>query len=194
MIYQVQLLKDVTRPNYLQALSRLRERMTLTDQPGIFGLFGGLFGLASNELYLVSYEPSVHDITPLLTDTGFEIQATTTLTPTVRPLNHEPRTVPGIYVFRWFTVKAENVQEIIRLSNQAWTSFEGGFDTEVQALFAADAARATDASTTMLLITRYRDLSVWQDSRSPAPEARENFLKRSALTIEAKPIATTLLL
>jgi len=45
----------------------------------------------------------------------------------------------------------------------------------------------------MLLVTWYQDLSVWEASRQPAPEARENFQRRHQLTLSALPIATTLL-
>ena len=115
----------------------------------------------------------------------------TVLEPTVRPLVHERRSKPGIYVFRWFSIRNKDVEEIARLSNEAWETFEAGFDTEVQGLF-AEVGRAKELGT-MLLITWYKDLSVWQDSRAPADAARELFMKRHELTIEATPIATRLI-
>jgi len=44
----------------------------------------------------------------------------------------------------------------------------------------------------MLLITWYKNLSAWEESRHPPKDARENFLRRHQLTLNAKPIATML--
>ena len=119
--------------------------------------------------------------------------------PTVRPLEHVARTVPGIYVFRWFDVNQSDVEEIAALSKEAWNTFEAGFDTQVQGLFAEAGMQQglneeqLGERETMLLVTWYRDLAVWQDSREPHPKARELFLKRHNLMKEAKPIATRLM-
>ena len=39
-------------------------------------------------------------------------------------------------MFRWFSIDNKDVDEIARLSETAWQTFESGFDTEVQGLFA----------------------------------------------------------
>ena len=95
----------------------------------------------------------------------------------------------GVYVFRWFSVDPTTIDEIAQLSATAWPDFESSFDTRVQGLFAED----TETPDTMLLITWYRNLTVWEQSRHPPQTARENFLRRHKLTLSALPVATTLL-
>jgi hypothetical protein len=193
--YTVTLLKDPERSNNLEAIKAIGADIApaLAERDiGVFGTFAPLFGLASNELYLVTHGDKEHSITAQIESATLAPLDSISLVPTVRPTEHTPRTRPGIYVFRWFDVYNKDIEEIAALSNEAWNTFEGGFDTEVQGLFCEE-----DTSTEkgkMLLITQYTDLSVWEASRNPAPEARENFLKRARLTIEARPICTRLIL
>lgn len=187
--YTVSLLKDGAHHNNLGAIQRMHEQVAPAagaEGIGLFGVFAPLFGLASNELYVVTWSDREHGIDAR----DLTLVDETRLVPTARPTEPAPRTEPGIYVFRWFTVPNRNVDEIVRLSTEAWVSFEGGFDTEVQALFAEpDRSAGTGI---MLLVTWYRNLSVWEASRRPSPEARQNFMRRAELTIEARPIATRL--
>ncbi len=189
--YQVHLLKDPGRPGILALLSHLRDLLLpALPREDLFGIFQGLFGLASNELYLVT-GTDAHEalIEQVLAETGFEIVTRHEMVPTVRPQGKHTCTRDGIYVFRWFDVMGRDIDEIARLSAQAWITFEGDFETGVQGLFAEpDRERGK-----MLLVTWYRDLSVWQASRQPPPEARENFLRRHQLTLQAFPVATRLL-
>ncbi|MDG1205143.1 MAG: hypothetical protein P8N51_07205 [Pseudomonadales bacterium] len=176
-----------------------------------WGVFHGVFGLATNELYWVLHEDldastsntdnlvKFDDIVRRLTDADVLIIDQKRFKPTVRPLEHVARTASGVYVFRWFDVNESDVDEIAALSKEAWNTFEAGFDTEVQGLFAEAGLKEgsneelSDGRETMLLVTWYRDLAVWQDSREPHPKARELFLKRHGLMKEAKPIATRLI-
>jgi hypothetical protein len=162
-----------------------------------YGIFFGLFGLASNELYLMamreddgSSQNGITPLTQLIPEHDFILRESYQLSPTVRPVEHTPRTRGGIYVFRWFTIFNRDVEEIVKLSYEAWVPFEGGFDSEVQGLFAE--RDLCPEKGTMLLLTWYRDLSVWEASRRPPQEARERFLKRHNLTLETIPIATRL--
>lgn len=165
----------------------------------LYGIFFGLFGLASNELYLMAMSEnggsSSGGITPLsglITEHHFNLREGYQLSPTVRPTEHTTRNKSGIYVFRWFLIHNRDVDDIVKLSEEAWVSFEGDFDSEVQGLFAE--RDRTPEQGRMLLLTWYRDLSVWETSRKPSPEARERFLKRHKLTMETIPIATRLYL
>ncbi len=193
-LYQVYLLKDPGQPNASALVNFTQGSLNLILKDRgytCFGVFQGLFGLASNELYLViSTEDETMDVSQNVLAEGYEIRQRLELVPTVRPTHHEPREQPGIYVFRWFTVRLDDVTEIASLSAEAWKTFEGGFDTEVQALFVEQHPDPERGK--MLLITWYRDLSVWQASRQPPAEALENFMKRQALTLEAFPVATRL--
>lgn len=190
--YQVSLLKDPANPGPVAMLAHLRDRLA---SPGgvagaqVFGMFQGLFGLASNELYVVVHGESPGlDVSAAAGD--YRVVATTNLVPTVRPTEHRRCEREGVYVFRWFTVRNRDVDEIARLSEVAWQTFESGFDTEVQGLF-REPHRDHELGR-MLLITWYADLNAWQASRQPPPAARENFMRRHALTLEAFPVATRL--
>jgi hypothetical protein len=188
LLYQVHQLKDRGRPGsarLIQLINGELEKTLSVEGSSLYGIFVPLFGLASNEIYLVSYaqKPTTLDLPP-------EIQELSCrdLIPTVRPTEDEPRSRPGIYVFRWFSVAADSVDEIVRLSSEAWPTFEASFETEVQGLFVDQG----DSPGGMLLITWYKDLSVWEESRQPPEKARDNFLRRHQLTLSALPIATML--
>jgi hypothetical protein len=192
--YQVNRLKDPDHPGPNFLVDYLRETLTpaLAEQGlTVFGVFQGLFGLDSNELYLVvNSETEIGSFGDQLSGSSYQLVNSTNLVPTERPTEHSARTQEGIYVFRWFDVLNNNVEEIAALSARAWVTFEGGFDTEVQGLFAEHDRKSAQGK--MLLITWYKDLNVWQQSRQPPEEARENFLRRQALTLQAHPVATRL--
>lgn len=195
MIYRVFHLKDRNSNSSVELLKTVEKIQEKLQREGhnTFGLFHGLFGLATNEIYFVlmsddeAADPSID-----IERSGLISIDTKVLVATVRPTVDAARTKPGIYVFRWFKVKNRNVDEIANLSDQAWKTFEAGFDTEVQGLF-AEADRSTDDGT-MLLNTWYRDLTVWEESRRPGQAARDLFMRRHKLTTEATPVATRLYL
>lgn len=197
MIYQVHTLKDNSRPGSLALIEFCQayfdesfdENSQESNKAGpdvkAYGVFATLFGLASNEVYLVTFSDEPH---ALNLPSDIELVQSCSVIPTARPLEHTARTSPGVYVFRWFNVNPGDIDEIVALSTEAWKTFERGFDTEVQGLF-----RGHDDASMMLLLTWYKDLSVWEASRNPPPDARENFLKRHQLTLSARPIATRLI-
>lgn len=187
MLYQVHQLADHSRPGppgLIEEAARLTP--AIEDQGGtVFGVFGSLLGLASNHIYLVTF--GENEISLPLADT-FETISRSNFRPTIRPVEHVPASSPGVYVFRWFSVRPENVDEITELSGNAWPGFESSFDTRVQGLF----TEAVTSPERMLLITWYRNLTVWEQSRHPPSGARENFLRRHQLTLSAHPIGTYL--
>ena len=198
--YELLRVKDTQSNGILNMIKTINTRILPEAKASgysLYGIFFGLFGLASNELYLIATRedigPSSDGTTPLsklITENNFSLRESYLLTPTIRPTEHATRTKGGIYVFRWFDVYNRDVEEIVKLSDEAWVSFEGDFDSEVQGLF-AERDRSREQGK-MLLLTWYRDLSVWETSRKPSPEARERFLKRHKLTIETMAIATRL--
>ena len=181
--YEIFTLRDNQHPG-TAALTQWCHQIKL-ESGTVFGVFPALFGLASNELYLVTAADAPVSL-PAMPD-GVAIAGKVTLTPTVRPTDHSPRSKEGIYVFRWFEVNPADIDEIVRLSDEAWRNFEGDFDTEIQGLF-----KGVDVPSRMLLLTWYRNLAVWEASRNPAPAARENFLKRHRMTRFALPVCTRL--
>ena len=201
-VYELLRIQDTKTNNILNLVETFKNRILSEATPSgynLYGIFFGLFGLASNELYLMTTReeasPSSEGITPLsrlIIDHNFSIRESFQLVPTVRPTEHTTRTRKGIYVFRWFDIFNRDVDEIVELSDEAWVSFEGDFESEVQGLF-AERDRNPERGR-MLLLTWYRDLSVWETSRRPSPEARERFQKRHGMTNETMAIATRLLI
>jgi len=188
--YQLTHLKDRNSSNPLALLARLKSFKNTLEDNGLeqYGIFAGLFGIASNEAYLVCHGET--DSASLLAEHEFTVLQSKQFIPTVRPLGFAPRDKAGVYVFRWFKVNMKDVDEIASLSATAWKTFEGDFATEVQGLFVQ--AEPAPNQGEMLLLTWYRNLTVWQESRAPSPEARENFVRRQQLVLEATPIATRL--
>lgn len=161
----------------------------------LWGVFTGLLGLDTRELYLVTAWPagsSPSDAVSGALPPDAKVVQERTMQPTVRPLTPEPRSVPGVYVFRWFEVHNRDIDEIAALSKEAWETFENtsAYRAEPQALLRDVDITAQDG--TMLLVTWYDGLRSWELSRTPAPEARANFVKRAGLTLSAIPIATRL--
>ena len=158
----------------------------------VWGAFYGLFGIGSNEL-VVMLQSETAEPAAALADAGFAIVERHALAPTVRPTSFAPLERAGLYVFRFFDVRNDDVDEIAALSQQAWTSFEDtdAYAAEPQGLF-CDAERSTERGV-MLLLTWYDGLGSWQTSRKPAPAARENFQRRHALTEGTIAYATRLI-
>lgn len=163
------------------------------EPAGFWGVFHGLFGVASNELIVVSYGnvDHVHDNIAGMD----EVVAANTLLlePTVRPTEYAPRTREGLYVFRFFEVEHKDVDEIAALSFEAWKTFENvdDYQAEPQGLFRQhDTSAATGR---MLLCTWYDGLNSWQASRTPPATAGANFRQRHTLTKGTVAYATRLL-
>ena len=197
MHYQIMHLKDTSAPDTRHLLNFAQHELVPSlsspeQEIALFGVFTGLFGLATNELYVVLNSPvAIADPGDVVDTHQFVLVKTENMQPTVRPVQHETRSKPGIYVFRWFSVNNQDVDEIAALSKAAWVSFEEDEHIEVQGLFAQTDRNAPRG--TMLLITQYDELADWQRSRTPAMEAQDNFRRRHALTLEATPIATRLI-
>ena len=159
-----------------------------------WGIWYGLFGVASNELIVMAGTEShagLDDFTAPLAGLA-DIQRCELLTDTARPVDTRPCTQPGLYVFRFFEVRNEDVEEIVRLSQEAWKSFENVEDyrAEPQGLFCQ--RDRTEESGRMLLVTWYDGLASWQTSRLPPDSARDNFRRRHNLTRSTVAMATRL--
>jgi hypothetical protein len=184
MDYQFLHLKDPTHSHPQSLLAQIKQAAQQSEGLQHWGLFPGLFGLATNEVYWLANDAALTAVQ----ESDMQVLQRLTLRPTVRPTSFVPPDKAGIYVFRWFEVSESKIDEVVRLSNEAWQSFEGGFDTEVKGLFTVQGQSPYG----MVLVTWYKDLAVWQASRDPAPEARQNFSARQALLDSALPIATRL--
>jgi len=106
------------------------------------------------------------------------------LVPTVRPEDKDVLKTGGIYVHRWFTVAADQVDDFVALSNRAWTNFEGSYKTQIFGLFTAErtAQDLREGSGRLLLLTHYASHGVWEDSRDQTRDPNGLFAQRHALT------------
>lgn len=162
----------------------------------LWGAFRGLFGVSSNELIVVTSGASggVGQAT-LVKHPELVAAETALLEPTVRPTTDEPRTRQGLYVFRFFHAAPENVDEMVRLSADAWPHFENAdrYRAIPQALFRVQDADRARSVGRLLLCTWYDGLASWEKSRTPPGPARELFQRRHALTRSSIAYATRLL-
>ena len=159
----------------------------------VWGIWSGMFGVGSNELFVVAAAAGVRRQDDFLSELNdAEIVDTELFTPTVRPEGNAPCDRAGLYVFRFFEVDNKDVDEIAELSNEAWTTFENtqSYQAEPQGLFRQQDLAASPGR--MLLVTWYDGLDSWQTSRRPAPAATANFMKRRDLTRGTIAYATLL--
>ena len=106
------------------------------------------------------------------------LQATARPSPTDRP---KPG---GIYVHRWFVIATPSLAEFVDLSTTGWKDFEARFDTNIFGLFTAEQTAEDKAAgqTRLLLLTRYKDHGVWEESRNPDTAAMAAFQRRQLIT------------
>lgn len=164
----------------------------------LWGAFSGLFGPLSNELIVVACgevggvgEALANHPMVRWPDRADDVLL---LEPTVRPTTDEPRTREGVYVFRFFHAAAKHVDEIVRLSAEAWPHFENvdHYRAIPQGLFRL---KDTDHRVygRLLLCTWYDGLASWEESRTPPGPARDLFQRRHALIESSRAYATRLI-
>lgn len=158
-----------------------------------WGAFHALFGLSSRQFILVTSGEQQGIRARLTAADDVANVDTLLLTPTVRPVDDEPRTKSGLYVFRFFDVRNDDVDQIAQLSKQAWEYFESTsrYNAIPQALFCEQ--NRVNEHGKMLLVTWYDGLNSWQESRNQEPGAAKNFRKRARLTLSTRALATRLL-
>ncbi len=157
------------------------------DPAAHWGVFTGLFGFARNELYRVSaFTGDAPDADP-------HCVASEIWTPTARPDTDAPCTRPGLYVFRRFHVLETDVDEVVALSVEAWRTFEHGDDYAAEPMGLFRPPTDADGIVRMMLVTWYDGFASWETSRMPAPQARDNFQRRHALTLTTYAVATRLM-
>jgi hypothetical protein len=174
------------------------------DDAGIAvrGVWAGIFGIAGNELIVVTSAPPDLDLRAGVEAVvgawdGVAVAEQHPIAPTVRPLDSSRLTREGLYVFRYFDMRRGDIDEFISLSLTGWPSFEGAdeFDSAPQGLFITEPseAGADPDRASMLLVTWYDGLASWQRSRQFPEAAREAFRKRGVLTLRSIAYATRLL-
>lgn len=159
-----------------------------------WGIWRGLFGVASNEALVMVAAADLHTVDEFTQSVGAPVQLlrAATFAPTVRPQGRGPCDRPGIYVFRFFTVNAADVNEFVELSTAAWTTFEDAdsYAAQPMGLF----REISDSEQLdMLLVTWYDSLQSWQTSRQFDANSRTQFMQRQKLTRSTVALATMLM-
>ena len=159
----------------------------LSARRDVWGVFTGLFGLASDELILIASSTAAVAEQP-----GVQQLIHEPMDATARPLDATPCREPGLYVLRRFMVREADVDEFVSLSQAAWVTFEtdADFATRPMGLFRPAVNR--EGVVAMLLVTWYDGFPSWSTSRSPAADAAENFQRRRELTQSTVALATQL--
>ena len=165
----------------------------------VVGYFTPQLGWSSDEAALVLRWPEGAEgreaaVAATVSDPAVAAHRRDRLSPTIRPTAGDLPPPGGIFVHRVFEIAAGDLETFVALSGQAWTGFEGGFDSDIFGLFrtAQTEAKTRAGTLRMLLVTRYADHGVWEASREPAPEVRDLFLRRRDLTLRTRAASTVL--
>lgn len=173
------------------AVALMRQAQPKGSASVIWGIWRGLFGMPSNEVAVITAHADREDEFHCPDDCV--VNQTLCLEPTVRPTDAYPLAKTGLYVFRDFSLPREALDEAVRLSSEAWETFEQGATYAAQpvGLFTQIDPKP---QTTLHLLTWYPDLVSWQHSRESDPQAMQRFLARRALTQSTVAVATQLML
>ena len=170
----------------------VRQAMAEQEDTAIWGIWHGLFGLAANQLMVMTTHSKPVD--RWQEPARCQAASQQLLRPTLRHQSAMPLDRPGIYVFRDFWLPTRAIDEAVELSSAAWKNFEGAdsFSAQPMGLFAPADPAPEDQESVLSLLTWYPDFASWETSREPDPEARQRFLARRNLTRTTSAIATRL--
>jgi hypothetical protein len=114
--------------------------------------------------------------------------------PTVRPVDNIAPDRKGLYIHRTMVFDVTDVPQVVEMSQAAWATFESQFEARVYGFF--QDMDEQDGTTTLTLVSWYRDYTAWEESRNTDkdPGSWEIFYKRGRLTRASWGISTSLLL
>ncbi|MGI9318680.1 MAG: hypothetical protein ACR2QW_15230 [bacterium] len=149
------------------------------------GIFrGGMFGLRTNEISILSVWPNLTGGQSCLENfvkvDDLQIHDQQNLIATVRPSEALAIKRPGIYVIRWITMRAQDIGEYTELCLKTWPRFEIGGTQRCYGIFRP--TESTDVRT-LLMLTWYEDLSAWEDSRQLDPRDKHLWIRRSQMEL-----------
>lgn len=172
----------------------LRDAYAMNPAADLWGIWQGVFGLAANQLIVVSSHSDSTDGWKAFHDC--EVEAVWELKATARPQSSVPLDRSGVYVFRDFWLPYQLVDEAVELSRAAWQTFEGAeaYSAQPMGLFAPAHALPDSQECVLHLLTWYPDFRSWETSRQSDPAAMRRFIARRELTRSTRAVATRLLL
>lgn len=185
-----------------EVADRLSDRGAALARDGgaLYGVWRSQIGRPRDELTALtvwSTAAAAATAQSVLTDGVADIARTisTTMAPTLRPLDARPPVRQGNYAFRWFTTPERDWPEFLDLCAQAWPGFESAYDSQVVGLW-----RCTDGAgdgVRSLLLTRRPNLAMWERSKLPQGSAetavRDALSRRYDLCTWTVVYTTTLL-
>ncbi|MGA0604827.1 hypothetical protein ACO2Q0_02400 [Phenylobacterium sp. VNQ135] len=177
------------------ARQRFAQQVANTRHVAVVGAFEGQLGWTNEALAMLLLRGPEADPARKFQVRGAQLRDHAMLTPTARPNDLQPLPTGGIYVHRWFVVRAPDVPRFVDLSAAGWQDFEQRFDARVYGLFTAAPTQAerSAGSRRLLLLTRYRDHAEWERSRDPTSEAMAIFRERQKLTLRTWAASSRLL-
>ena len=165
------------------SIQRIKNFEKNDDESSLYGIWRSQIGLPRDTITVISTwqnadiakseSAQIHDQLELVQHSEFNI-----MVPTLRPKIFKPPVMQGNYAFRWFETPAENFDEFLKLSEDAWPSFESSYDSQVIGLWRL--ADNQNKNILTLLLTRRPDLSMWE--RSKIPRTPEEIITRQKLS------------
>lgn len=148
------------------------------------GLFrGGMFGLATNQLALLSAWENPAATSPcaeLAQQNGWSLSDEARLIATVRPTDAKKIDRAGIYVIRWIRMLESDIDEYTRLCLETWPAFEAMTHSRCYGVFrpleSADVVK-------LLMLTWYASLTDWEQSRQLNPADQSKWARRSEMEL-----------
>lgn len=147
-------------------------------------IHGGMFGLATNQIAMLSAWQDGDEIAQgldrLARQNHWEISDEVELLATVRPVHSEKLERPGIYVIRWIRMLETDIEEYTRLCVETWPAFE----TTAQArCFGVFRPLEDTMPVTLLMLTWYASLTDWEQSRRLQPADANKWARRSEMEL-----------
>lgn len=128
----------------------------------MFGLWRAQIGPSMNRVTRASLWPDEPPGTPEAEDPDVVHVNTRVLTILTRGETPPDPARGGIVTHRWFILPPDNVSEMVAITTEAWTGFEGDTGSEPLGLW-QDRAEGEPAH--VLLMTWYPSLAHWEQSR-----------------------------
>jgi hypothetical protein len=158
----------------------------------LFGLWRGQIGLGAGEGVLLTSWPDEESVggavgeslrgVPALVESHAE-----RLVATARPTDPKPPPeTDGVWALRRFEIDPRDWSRFLALSVGAWPEFETSYGSRIIGLWRSLDAPPDRAS--VLLMTRYPSLAVWEESR--AGTGSPNFAERAQLTRDTVVVTT----
>jgi hypothetical protein len=185
------------RATFLAFVNRTLRGLTGAAGGEIIGVFTAQLGWDSGEVaVLIRWRPGVADPSAislaLLHAPGGGSFDRHSLMATARAGREAKLDPGGIYVHRWFAIKASDREEFVRLSAEGWVDFEKRFDAKIFGLMTEIEPRPKSPNLGILLLTRYASHAVWEASRDPTTDAMKSFQRRAQLTLSSRGCSTLL--